>query len=103
MRAAVLTEVDKPLEILDLDQEGPKAGEVRVQVKATGVCMSDYHIMNGDWPLPLPMVLGHEAAGIIAELWARRDRPEGWPARHLLVPSALRALPLLLNGTFGHL
>ncbi|MGI9381714.1 MAG: Zn-dependent alcohol dehydrogenase [Methyloligellaceae bacterium] len=67
MRAAVLTEVNKPLEILDLEQEGPKAGEVRVQVKATGVCMSDYHIMNGDWPLPLPMVLGHEAAGVIVE------------------------------------
>ncbi len=58
MRAAVLTEVNKPLQILDLEQEGPKAGEVRVQVKAAGVCLSDYHIMNGDWPLPLPMVLG---------------------------------------------
>src|SRR5437667_4350261 len=68
MRAAVLTEVNKPLRILDLEQEGPKAGEVRVQVKAAGVCMSDWHIMNGDWPLPLPMVLGHEAAGIVAEL-----------------------------------
>src|SRR6476660_4770641 len=67
MRAAVLTEVNKPLQILDLEQEGPKAGEVRVQVKAAGVCMSDWHIMNGDWPLPLPMVLGHEAAGIVAE------------------------------------
>jgi S-(hydroxymethyl)glutathione dehydrogenase / alcohol dehydrogenase len=31
------------------------------------VCMSDWHIMNGDWPLPLPMVLGHEAAGIVVE------------------------------------
>jgi S-(hydroxymethyl)glutathione dehydrogenase/alcohol dehydrogenase len=39
-----------------------------VQVKAAGVCMSDWHIMNGDWPLPLPMVLGHEAAGIVVEL-----------------------------------
>ena len=68
MRAAVLTEVNKPLQILDLEQEGPKAGEVRVQVKAAGVCMSDWHVMNGDWPLPLPMVLGHEAAGIVAEL-----------------------------------
>jgi len=68
MRAAVLTEVNKPLQILDLEQEGPRAGEVRVQVKAAGVCMSDWHIMNGDWPLPLPMVLGHEAAGIVAEL-----------------------------------
>jgi S-(hydroxymethyl)glutathione dehydrogenase / alcohol dehydrogenase len=70
MRAAVLTEVNKPLEILDLEQEGPKAGEVRVQVKAAGVCMSDWHIMNGDWPLPLPMVLGHEAAGVVVELGA---------------------------------
>jgi len=68
MRAAVLTEVNKPLQILDLEQEGPKAGEVRVAVKAAGVCMSDWHIMNGDWPLPLPMVLGHEAAGIVVEL-----------------------------------
>ena len=68
MRAAVLTEVNKPLQILDLEQEGPKAGEVRVEVKAAGVCMSDWHIMNGDWPLPLPMALGHEAAGIVSEL-----------------------------------
>ena len=67
MRAAVLTEVNKPLQILDLEQEAPKANEVRVQVKAAGVCMSDWHIMNGDWPLPLPMVLGHEAAGIVVE------------------------------------
>jgi S-(hydroxymethyl)glutathione dehydrogenase/alcohol dehydrogenase len=68
MRAAVLTAVNRPLEILDLEQEGPKAGEVRVEVKAAGVCMSDWHIMNGDWPLPLPMVLGHEAAGVVVEL-----------------------------------
>lgn len=67
MRAAVLTEINKPLEILDLEQEGPRQGEVRVAVKAAGVCMSDWHIINGDWPLPLPMVLGHEAAGIVAE------------------------------------
>src|SRR5215470_4192947 len=67
MRAAVLTEVNKPLQILDLEQEPPKANEVRVQVKAAGVCMSDWHIMNGDWPMPLPMVLGHEAAGVVVE------------------------------------
>ncbi len=67
MRAAVLTEINKPLQILDLEQEPPKSKEVRVRVKAAGVCMSDWHIMNGDWPLPLPMVLGHEAAGIVVE------------------------------------
>jgi len=68
MRAAVLTAVNEPLQILELAQEGPRAGEVRVAVKAAGVCMSDWHIMNGDWPLPLPMVLGHEAAGVVVEL-----------------------------------
>ncbi|MFN3745706.1 MAG: Zn-dependent alcohol dehydrogenase [Hyphomicrobiaceae bacterium] len=68
MRAAVLTEVNKPLELLDLEQEGPKEGEARVKVKAAGVCMSDWHIMIGDWPMPLPMVLGHEAAGEVVEV-----------------------------------
>lgn len=67
MRAAVLTEINTSLQILEVDLEPPKAGEVRVQVKAAGVCMSDWHIMNGDWPLPLPMVLGDEAAGIVVE------------------------------------
>ncbi|MGI9425976.1 MAG: Zn-dependent alcohol dehydrogenase [Hyphomicrobiaceae bacterium] len=70
MRAAVLTEVNKPLELLDLEQEGPKAGEARVKVMATGVCLSDWHIMNGDWPMPLPFVPGHEAAGIVEEVGA---------------------------------
>lgn len=70
MRAAVLTAVHKPLELLELKQEGPKAGEVRVKVKAAGVCMSDWHIMIGDWPMPLPMVLGHEAAGEVVEVGA---------------------------------
>jgi S-(hydroxymethyl)glutathione dehydrogenase / alcohol dehydrogenase len=68
MRAAVLTAINTPLQILDLEQEGPKAGEARVKVRAAGVCMSDWHIMNGDWPLPLPMVLGHEAAGEVVEV-----------------------------------
>ncbi|HEY3912017.1 MAG TPA: Zn-dependent alcohol dehydrogenase [Stellaceae bacterium] len=67
MRAAVLTAINTPLQLLDLEQEPPRANEVRVAVKAAGVCMSDWHIINGDWPLPLPMVLGHEAAGIVAE------------------------------------
>jgi len=68
MKAAVLTGINKPLELLDLEQEGPKAGEVRVKVKSTGVCMSDWHMINGDWPTKLPIVLGHEAAGIVAEV-----------------------------------
>src|SRR5215510_3533959 len=68
MKAAVLFKANNPLEIVDLTQEGPRAGEARVKVKAAGICHSDWHIMNGDWTPPLPMVLGHEAAGIVEEV-----------------------------------
>jgi S-(hydroxymethyl)glutathione dehydrogenase / alcohol dehydrogenase len=70
MKAAVLYKPNTPLEVVDLEQQPPKAGEVRVRVKAAGVCHSDWHIINGDWQMPLPMVLGHEAAGIIEEAGA---------------------------------
>jgi len=68
MKAAVLYKANTGLEVVDVEQQGPKAGEARVKVKAAGVCHSDWHIMNGDWPLPLPMVLGHEAAGIVEDV-----------------------------------
>ena len=91
MRAAVLTEINKPLQILDLEQEPPKANEVRVQVKAAGVCMSDWHIMNGDWPMPLPMDTRPPAS------WSRTgDRGQAGRSCDLLVPAALRPVPLLL-------
>ena len=68
MKAAVLTEINKPLEILDIELDPPKAGEARVKMKASGVCMSDWHMMNGDWPAKLPLVPGHEAAGVVTEV-----------------------------------
>ncbi|MCU1573109.1 MAG: alcohol dehydrogenase [Micrococcaceae bacterium] len=43
----------------------PKRGQVSVQIRATGVCHSDLHIVNGDWPADKPLVLGHEAAGVV--------------------------------------
>jgi S-(hydroxymethyl)glutathione dehydrogenase / alcohol dehydrogenase len=70
MKAAVLYKPNTPLEVVDIQQQGPQAGEARVKVMAAGVCHSDWHIMNGDWTLPLPMVLGHEAAGIVEEVGA---------------------------------
>ena len=70
VKAAVLYKANTPLEVVELNQEGPKAGEARVKVKAAGICHSDWHIMNGDWTPPLPMVLGHEAAGIVEEVGA---------------------------------
>src|SRR5687768_8958503 len=68
MKAAVLYEPNTPLEVQEVELQGPRSGEVRVRVKATGVCHSDWHVINGDWTLPLPMVLGHEAAGVVDEV-----------------------------------
>jgi len=67
MKAAVLFKPNEPLQVVDCELDPPKAGEVRVKMKASGVCQSDWHVMNGDWPSPLPIVPGHEAAGEIAE------------------------------------
>lgn len=64
MKAAVLREFGR-LEIEHVDLDGPRDDEVRLRVEASGLCHSDYHIMIGDMPLPRPLVLGHEAAGIV--------------------------------------
>lgn len=68
IRAAVLRQPGLPLEIEDLELEAPRAGELAVRVEAAGVCHSDYHYMRGDITCPLPVVLGHEGAGIVEEL-----------------------------------
>ena len=57
MKAAVLYKANTPLEVVEVKQEDPRPGEARVKVKAAGVCHSDWYIMNGDWTVPLPMVL----------------------------------------------
>ena len=68
MKAAVLYEVKRPLRVEDVDLAGPHNGEVLVRIGAAGVCHSDYHFMNGDLPIGLPCVLGHEGAGIVEEV-----------------------------------
>jgi S-(hydroxymethyl)glutathione dehydrogenase / alcohol dehydrogenase len=68
-RAAVAFEAGKPLEILEIDLAGPKAGEVLVEMKATGVCHTDAFTLSGDDPEgAFPVVLGHEGAGIVMEI-----------------------------------
>jgi S-(hydroxymethyl)glutathione dehydrogenase/alcohol dehydrogenase len=66
--AAVLWRPGDPVEILDVDLAPPSAGEVLVQIAACGVCASDLHVVDGDLPEPFPLVLGHEAAGIVLEV-----------------------------------
>ena len=70
-RAAVAFAAKKPLEIVELDLEGPKAGEVLVEIKATGICHTDYYTLSGADPEGLfPCVLGHEGAGVVVDVGA---------------------------------
>ncbi len=70
-RAAVAFAAGKPLEIVELDLEGPKTGEVLVEIKATGVCHTDEFTLSGADPEGLfPAVLGHEGAGVVVEVGA---------------------------------
>jgi S-(hydroxymethyl)glutathione dehydrogenase/alcohol dehydrogenase len=65
MKAAVLREINKPLEIEDIQHGDPAPREVLVRTVAAGVCHSDLHFQNGSYPYPLPAVLGHESAGVV--------------------------------------
>jgi S-(hydroxymethyl)glutathione dehydrogenase / alcohol dehydrogenase len=71
VKAAVARSADKPLSIETVDLEGPRAGEVLVEIKATGVCHTDAYTLSGADPEGLfPAILGHEGAGIVAEVGA---------------------------------
>ncbi len=68
-RAAVAFEAGRPLEVTEVDLEGPKAGEVLVEIKATGVCHTDEFTRSGADPEGLfPSILGHEGAGVVREI-----------------------------------
>src|SRR5688500_8297891 len=68
-RAAVAFEAKQPLEIVELDLEGPKAGEVLVEIMATGICHTDAYTLDGfDSEGLFPSILGHEGAGIVLDV-----------------------------------
>ncbi|MGD9966150.1 MAG: S-(hydroxymethyl)glutathione dehydrogenase/class III alcohol dehydrogenase [Hyphomonadaceae bacterium] len=70
-RAAVAFAAKQPLEIVELDLEGPRAGEVLVEIKATGICHTDAYTLDGfDSEGIFPSILGHEGAGIVREVGA---------------------------------
>ncbi|MDP3298782.1 MAG: alcohol dehydrogenase catalytic domain-containing protein, partial [Phenylobacterium sp.] len=68
MKAAVLREVGKPLQIEDVQINKPGPHEVLIRTMAAGVCHSDLHFIEGSYPHPLPAVLGHESAGIVEQV-----------------------------------
>lgn len=69
-RAAILLEQKAPFEIGEIGIDKPGAHEVLIRVAASGLCHSDWHFASGDLPTPLPIVLGHEAAGIVEAVGA---------------------------------
>src|SRR5271168_3889584 len=78
IRAAVLHQMgaprpyaqSRPLAIEEVELDAPGANEVLVRIAAAGLCHSDLSVINGDRPRPMPMALGHEAAGVVEELGA---------------------------------
>ena len=68
-RAAVAWKAGQPLTIEEVDLEGPKSGEVLVEIKATGICHTDYYTLSGADPEGLfPAILGHEGAGVVVDV-----------------------------------
>ena len=68
MKAAVLHEVGQPLAIEDVSIDKPGPREVLVRTAAAGVCHSDLHFIEGLYPYRLPVVLGHESAGVVEQV-----------------------------------
>lgn len=68
-KAAIAFSAGKPLEIVEVDLEGPKSGEVLIELKATGICHTDAFTLSGEDPEgAFPAILGHEGAGIVVEV-----------------------------------
>jgi S-(hydroxymethyl)glutathione dehydrogenase/alcohol dehydrogenase len=70
IQAAILWEQGQPLSVEAATLDAPGAGEVLVEIQSAGVCHSDLHPARGDWPAKVPLVLGHEGAGIVREVGA---------------------------------
>ena len=72
VRAAVAFEAGKPLGITDVQLDGPRAGEVLVEIKATGICHTDAFTLSGADPEGLfPSIMGHEGAGVVVDVGPR--------------------------------
>ena len=68
-RAAVALEAGKPLQLMEVNLDEPRAGEVLVEIKATSLCHTDEFTRSGDDPEGIfPAILGHEGAGVVIEL-----------------------------------
>ena len=68
-RAAICVAQNRPLEIDEIEVAAPRQGEVLIEIKASGLCHTDYHLIDGSMSVsPYPIVLGHEGAGVVVEV-----------------------------------
>lgn len=82
-RAAVLHEVGKPLTVETIQSTSLKSGDALVRIHAASICHTDLEVIEGELSYPLPMVLGHEAAGTVAEVGADVEHPA--PGDHVVL------------------
>lgn len=83
IQAAVLFEAHKPFAIIDAELDGPRAGEVLVKIAAAGVCHSDYHLVTGATKHAMPVVAGHEGAGVVEAVGAGVENLQ--PGDHVIL------------------
>ena len=101
--------LSRPLEIHEVDLQGPGPGEVLVKIAAAGLCHSDLSVIDGNRPRPLPRLLGHEASGVVAEVGPGvSDLKPGDQVIFLFVascgdcPQCRRARPVLCDTAVVH-
>ena len=94
-RAAVLHAAQTPMSIETVTAAELKPNDVLVRIRAAGLCHTDLEVIEGSLRYPLPIVLGHEAAGVVEQVGAGRARRQGRRSCGAVVESALRALLLL--------
>ncbi len=70
MRAIVFEGRDRRVAVKNVDLASPGPGEVTIKIAAAGVCHSDLHVRRGEWDVPVPLVMGHEGSGVVAEVGA---------------------------------
>ncbi len=93
-KAAVLWGLHQKWEVEEVELDGPKENEVLVKLTASGLCHSDDHLITGDMPMQLPVVGGHEGAGVVVEVGPGvKDVAEGDPVVLSFIPACGRCDP----------
>ena len=96
VRAAVAFAAGKPLEVTQVQLDGPRAGEVLVEIKATGICHTDEFTLSGADPEGLfPAILGHEGAGVVVDVGAGVTSVQEGRPRHSALHAGMPAVPVL--------